>query len=194
MKKCVGILALLVALVAGVIATGNIVLAADPDKTDITVIGHGGAPGCEVPEGELLFSNSSSEYRYKVQVNVTFENQTPGNSHCGCEEPYCCDEPCECEISNTFVVLEDDYREFKDNGSCMLPNCSGCDQHCDNVPPSQCEPIGDIHHCVCPYGSYSVTFYSDDQGAHWYAMPPSFRIPITEKEQNPDCPASLGCE
>jgi hypothetical protein len=185
MKKLTGILAPLIVLLAGTIATGSVALAADPDEDDITVIGYGAAPGCfEIVEGKIFMSNSSSEYWCKVQVNVTVENQAPGNSHCGCEPPDCCNEPCECEISDTYEVDPEEDREFKDG--CAFPNCLECEQHCDNVMPSQCPP-NDVHHCACPYGSYVVTHYSIN-GTQWTAMPPSYRKPITEKEQDPDCP------
>jgi len=88
------------------------------------------------------------------------------------------------------VVYEDDYKEFKKGCYFEMP-CGGCESICDNDHDSQCPPH-DIHHCGCPYGSYLVTHYSDDDGEHYYPMPPAYPTVITEKEQNEDCPNGPG--
>ena len=176
MNRSIKLVPVLALLIVG--ATTWSIALADPDADDVTVIAYGGAPACELPEGEILVSNSSSDYWYKVQVSATLQNQAPGAA-------YCCEYPCECDLSGTFEVPAEADRESVKVCGYNVP-CGGCEDICDNLP-SQCPP-NDLHHCACPYGTYQVTYYSPDDGAHYYSMPPAYPTPITEKEQNEDCP------
>jgi len=172
MKKSIRFISVLAVFVIGTTAAWNIALA-DPDKADVTVIGVGHAPACDASEGKILVSNSSSDYRYKVEVTAKVQNHAPGDA-------YCCEYPCECDLSGTFEVHEEENREHKKSCLYDVP-CGGCENICDNT---DCPTID---FCTCPYGSYRVTYYSDDMGENYYPMPPSYGTPI-EKEQLEHCP------
>ena len=170
MRRSIRVFPVLTFFVIGVIAS-NIALA-DPDKNDITVIGVGYAPACDFQEGQILISNSSSVYYYKVQVIAKAQNHPPGPA-------YCCEYPCECDLSGTWEVLPEADREPKKACLYDVP-CAGCQNICDNT---NC-PTVDF--CACPYGSYLVTHYSTD-GEEYTPMPPSYPTPV-EKEQRDGCP------
>lgn len=165
------ILVLAVFVVAAMVASDH-ALAADPDKNDITVIGQGRAPACDLGEGKVVLSNSSSEYVYRVQVTAKVQNHAPGYA-------YCCEYPCECDLNGTWDVAKNADRQFGTACNFDVP-CAGCENICDNT---NC-PTVDF--CTCPYGSYRVTHYSDD-GINFEDMPPSYPTPI-EKEQLEHCP------
>jgi hypothetical protein len=67
MKRSIRLIPVLALFMVAATVAWNPALAA-PDKNDVTVIGWGGAPACSAQEGEILISNSSSEYWYKVVV------------------------------------------------------------------------------------------------------------------------------
>ena len=117
MKRSIRLISVLaVFVVAAIVASGH-ALADDPDKDDITVIAVGHAPACDASEGKILITNSSSEYYYKVQVTAKVQNHAPG-------PPYCCEYPCECDLSGTFDVGLEDYREHKKSCVYDVP-CGG---------------------------------------------------------------------
>jgi hypothetical protein len=191
MRKCTRVVVLLALF--GAIAAGNTILAADPNKEDITVIGWGNAPGCDptsLLDGKIFMSNSSDEYWYKVQVWATLQNQAPGPTHCPeSPPPYCEGQACECDLGGTFKVEYSEDRVQKTQ--CLLSSCTNCAWNCDNVSPyaPECDPP---HHCTCVFGTYKVLYYSVNEGESWVAMPPSFKTPIDEKEQHEACPLPLG--
>jgi hypothetical protein len=185
MSKSMKMIPVLVIFLVGAIATASVALAADPDPDDVTVTGWGGAPGCTWSDGEVYVSNDSSEWDYKVDIDVRFENMSPGNTQCGVDPPDCTGQECECELELTGEVVEAlDDREFV--SACVLPSCQvGNCSHCDNT--NDCDP--DADHCTCAYGTYEVTHYRDTTSGSWIAMPPSYPIAITDKEQAAVCPA-----
>ena len=172
MNRSIRLISVLVLFVIGVIASS--IALADPDKNDITVIGIGWAPKCDLQEGQILISNSSSEYHYRVQVTAKAQNHPPGPA-------YCCEYPCECDLSGTWDVATNVERQHKKSCVFDVP-CAGCENICDNT---DCPTGPDF--CTCPYGTYLVTHYSED-GTNFEPMPPSYPTPITEKEQAEHCP------
>jgi hypothetical protein len=191
-------LALVLALFV-IVAAPTIVLAVecedeeDPCKNDVTITAYENAPACFGPwnDGIIFASNDSSEYMYKVTVTARAENDSDGNPRCSINDPPgCSGQSCECDLSVSIVAdVEDDKVQWE---QCILPSCD-CDVHCDNDPATECSPKAD--HCVCVIGTYTVDYYSDDDGVTWTAMAPSYPSVITEKERNPLCAdPGLGCD
>lgn len=162
------------------IAGWGTALAADPDKADITLVAHEGPPGCEVPAGEFLISNSSSEYYYRVAVTATMQNDDNGAGSCENDPPNCSGDQCECDLSDTFEVPKSVTASAF--GGCSLPSCGvDCDPECGGN--GDCDPI---LHCVCIAGTYQVTHYSNDDGENWTPMPPAYPTVITQKDHHED--------
>jgi hypothetical protein len=186
MSKSVKSVFMLVLFFVGVTVAGSVSLAADPDKDDVTVYGKGLPPGCNWPDGEVYFTNTSSEYYYRVDIEVRFANHYPGPISCVADPPHCLEEACECEVDVVDEIAPEETHEFVYGGSCELPKCEGGD--CENCDNSECEPPD---FCTCPYGTYKVTHYKPIDG-EWTAMPPSFRT-VIEKEFDEDCPGISFC-
>lgn len=172
MKRSIRLIPVLALFIIG--ATAWSIVLADPDKNDITVIGIGWAPKCDFQEGEVRISNSSSVYYYRVQVTAKAQNHPPGPA-------YCCEYPCECDLSGTWNILREADRQL--GKACLYDvPCAGCENICDNT---DCPTGPDF--CTCVYGSYLVTHYSTN-GVQYLPMSPSYPTPITVKEQADHCP------
>jgi len=184
MRQAIRVLLLPALLLIGTTAAWNIVAADDPNKNDVSFVILGNPPGCVLSDADLLVSNASSEYYYKVEITATVENESSGNKVCDTDPPDCDGEICECSLSGTYEVEPDDDREFKT--SCLLPNCLPCSMNCDNTT---CSPTAD--HCVCAYGGWWVTHYSED-GQNWSSMSPRELNNIGESqlELHENCPNS----
>ncbi len=163
-------------------AFSSVSLAADPSTDDVAVVGLDGGPGCWFEESQILMSNGSNEYDYKVQVSATAKNDDNGPSSCkgDCEEVLC-----QCSLSGIYVADSLDNRDVK--MSCNFPTtCGDCDYNCDNT---SCDPVG---HCTCVLGSYLVTHYAEVGSGTWYPIMSASWRDVT-KEQKPHCPAGGGC-
>jgi len=175
-------LALALCVVAGV---SQVVLAANPSKDDVTVLAWGGAPACTLDEAHIYMGNASDDYYYKVRLDATAENNSPGEERCGSDPPGCNYERCECDLKGTYVVdpsqtidLNSTPRTGKET-DCMLPSCGPCGgQNCENA---SCGPPAD--HCICIFGTYKVEQYSSN-GLQWFDMPPSFPTAITVTDRS----------
>jgi len=164
----------------------------EPCEDHVTVIGYQNAPRCQGPwyDGAILASNSSSDYDYKIVVVARFENDTNGNSRCDNNQP-CSGETCEADVSGTFEVNIGDDETYKVGE--QLPVCGGCGSHnCDTGNDPPCTPVAD--HCTCVIGSYSVSEYSDDNGATWEPLTHLGPHAITEFQSNPLCPSTPACD
>ena len=155
-------------------AFSSISFAADPSEDDVTVIGLGGPPACWFEESQILMSNTSSEYDYKVQVSATAKNDDNGPSGCSGSCQYV---SCEYSLSGNYTADANDSRNVKI--SCNFPSiaCAGCDTNCDN---EDCE---DITHCSCVVGSYLVTHYAATGTEIWYPMLSTSWTDITQEQK-----------
>jgi len=139
-----------------------------------------GAPGCDSVDGEVIFTNTSHVFHYRVMVNADFSVPGLACGVSGCPVPKA---DCMCGFLGATLIIAPDSQ---DSLRCGLPDCQDtCEIHCQNTNPT-CSPASHCTESETPT-SFTYLYWSRD-GSTWIEFENIYTEYVTAYEESAFCP------